>query len=154
MPTLDEILEELEAEEPDYESMAARFGPAALQHLAQLARATDPDIGPKAIYLAALVKGPEAVKILDEATRNQDPRWRVAAAAACADLDAGDADKILGQLIGDQDPHVRQAAVESTPLQPSPALEAELTKIVTLDSESWVRDEARRVLARINQARQ
>lgn len=153
MLTLDEILEALDADEPDYEALAARFDPAALEHLAHLARAPDPDLGPKAIYLAALIKGPEAIKILDEATRNQDPRWRIAAAGASVDLDAGDANTILARLIGDQDPHVRQAAVESTPLQPSAALQAALTRMVTLDSEPWVRDEAKKALARINQAR-
>jgi HEAT repeat protein len=151
--TLDDVLEELEAEEPDYEALAVRLGPEALVHLAQLARAPDPDIGPKAVYLAALLKGPEAMKILDEASRNQDPLWRAAAAGAAADLPAVDVGPILGRLFNDQDPHVRKEAIASTPLQPGAALEAALTRIVTLDSESWVRDEATKALTRINQAR-
>jgi HEAT repeat protein len=151
--TLEAVLEELEADEPDYKALAARFGAEALGFLEQLARGPDPAIAPKAVYLAALIPDPGAVKILERAARSQDRRWRVAAAAAAADLSAADANGIVGLLIGDTDPGVRRTAIISTPLQPSAAVERALRTAAATDDVPYVRNKARDVLARVDQGR-
>ena len=84
--TLDAVREELEAEEPDYEALAASLGPAALVHLEELARQPDAMVAPRAVHLAALIPDSRAVTILDEAAQNPDTRMRVAAVQGLVDL--------------------------------------------------------------------
>jgi hypothetical protein len=151
--TLETVLEELEADEPDYKALAASFGAEALGHLEQLARRPDPAIAPKAVYLAALIPDPLAVKILERAARSEDRRWRVAAAGAAADLTADDANAIVAMLIADTDPGVRRTAVVSTPLQPSAAVEQALRTVAAGDAVPYVRNKARDVLARVDRGR-
>jgi HEAT repeat protein len=152
--TLEAVREELEAEEPDYEALAASFGAAALTHLAELARLPDPMVAPRAVYLAALIPDPRATRILAQAARSPDTRWRVAAAAAAADLSVADASAIVTELIGDPDPGVRRAALRSIPLRPGPALETALRSRVRLETEPYVQEEANKALARVTRPEQ
>jgi hypothetical protein len=147
--SLEELREELEADEPDYAALAARFGPAAIVFLEQLARFNDPMIAPKAIYLAALIPDALAARIVLEAARHQDPRWKVAAAAAAADLNPADASAVVELLLKDADPGVRKTAVQSAPPQPSAALEAILKNAVASDTESYIRELAQKALDRV-----
>jgi HEAT repeat protein len=152
--TLDDVRSALEAEEPDYDALAARFGAEAIGPLVQLAAAPDPEIGPKAIYLASLIAVPQAVKILLDATHNPDPKWRVAAAGAAENLNTTEATPILRRLIRDTDPRVKRQAIISMPADAGRALERALTQILTSSVESYLRDEAKTALDRIKANRQ
>jgi hypothetical protein len=62
--TIEQVLDQLLPDEPDYGGAAERLGPEALPHLENLVRGEDPLMASKAAYLASLIKDDRATIVL------------------------------------------------------------------------------------------
>jgi hypothetical protein len=110
--TLQQVLRQLDTDEPNYTALAA-LGPEALPHLATLVRGDDPGLASKAAYLASLIQSDEAVDVLTAAATSAHDTVRVAAAAALRNLSAPQAMRLADHLLDDADAGVRKQAVRA-----------------------------------------
>jgi hypothetical protein len=139
--TLEQVLQVLFPEEPDY-SNAKKLGWEALSHLRSLVTGADPMLASKAAYLASLIKSDQSQDVLRIAAQSRDPIVRVAAAAGVRNLCLTAADQISLILIDDPDVGVRKVILKSLPCEITPQLRAKL--------EALSRKEANVLLRRLS----
>jgi HEAT repeat protein len=104
--TMEQVLAELDPDEPDYEN-AAKLGSEALPHLEVIVKKEDALLASKATYLASFIHDKASVAVLDSAARSVHPEVRVAAAYGSRNLDLPEVKKVLEVLKDDQDENVR-----------------------------------------------
>lgn len=104
--TMQQVLAELDPDEPDYEK-AAKLGSEALPHLEVLVKKDDALLASKATYLASLIHDKASIAVLDSAARSVHPEVRVAAAYGSRNLDIPEVKRVLEVLRDDQDENVR-----------------------------------------------
>lgn len=149
--TMQQVLAELDKDEPDYTVLAA-LGPDALPHLQQIVDADDPLRAAKAAYAASLVTGPGSLDVLRTAAAHRDPQVRVAAAHALGNLaglapetlgaaEAAPSD-LLGQLLEDGDPGVRKVALRSAGTLGDAGLRDKVAAIASDDPHEFLRSAA------------
>ena len=109
--TIEQVLAQLRQDEPDYEQ-ATNLGPEALPHLARLVEEGDPELAPKATYLAGFINAEQSSEVVKRASRSSLPVVRVAAAAALSDLEETPT-PLLESLLDDEDVGVRKLALRS-----------------------------------------
>ena len=109
---MQQLLDILEAEEPDYEQ-AARLGPEVLPLLETLINGPDVGLAAKAASLAGLIAGTDSASLLAQAAGREDRVVRAAAAAATRHLPEGTATPVLRTLLADQDEGVRRTALRA-----------------------------------------
>jgi HEAT repeat protein len=142
----DEVVETLQAEEPDYDAAARRFGADAGQILADLAVADDLELASKATYLAGLMDADTARKVLVPALRHPDPVVRVAAAGTLENQPELFG-QMAAQLLADPDAGVRKSALRSlrTVGPPTTELKEQVQLLATADPVPALRELAREV---------
>lgn len=135
--TMNDVLTELDRDEPDYDR-AARLGPEALPLLGDILAADDPMRASKAAYLAGLIRDPGAETTLQQAAGHRDARVRVAVAHTLANHEEPSED-LLGRLLDDDDPGVRKLALRSTAARGSARLRDKVSAIADNDPEEHLR---------------
>jgi HEAT repeat protein len=146
--SMDQVLEILEAEEPDY-ARGVALGPDVLPQLATLAEGPDPGLAAKAVSLAALVQDQRSTAILETAARSPEPIVRVAAAHAASNLPDEAGAGVLLSLLDDQDVGVRKVALSSVGDAASEELRTKVAQLSESDDVSELRDLSRDVLRRL-----
>jgi HEAT repeat protein len=110
--TIDQVRDLLDAEEPDYERIAAALGQEALPHLDTMIGGSDVGLAAKAASLAGLIDGEASLPILDRAAQHQHRVVRVAAAAAARHVGSSAATSVFLRLLDDDDAGVRRVAMK------------------------------------------
>jgi HEAT repeat protein len=117
--TIDQVRDLLQAEEPDYQQIAAAVGQEALPHLDTMIGGSDVGLAAKAASLASLIDGEAALPILDRAAQHEHRVVRVAAAAATRHVGSSAATSMLLRLLDDDDAGVRRVAMKHAADSPS-----------------------------------
>jgi len=146
--TLQEVLRQLDIDEPDYTALAA-LGPDAVPHLTTLIRGEDPGIASKAAYLASLIHSDESVDALSLAVASPHDTVRVAAAAALRNLPPPQAARLADRLLDDADVGVRKLAVTAAGRLGLTTLEGKVRSMASTDDDQALRQIAREELKQI-----
>ena len=145
--TNEQVRAELVKDEPNYEA-AAQLGTDALPHLQRFVESGDPNLAPKAAYLAGRIGDSQASPILEMAANSADPGIRVAAATGVRYLPDEQADNVLLPLLDDDEPVVRKKALEAVPTTLSQDLADKVEVLQEYDSEQALRELAAEVFDR------
>jgi len=108
--TMQQVLAELDREEPQYRDLAA-LGEEALPHLEMIVEADDPLRAAKAAYAASLIGGSGVAALLSKAATHPDPQVRIAAAHGYKNAAAEAPTEVLATLLEDDDAGVRKVAL-------------------------------------------
>jgi HEAT repeat protein len=146
--TLQDVLKQLDKDEPDYAALTA-LGPDAVPHLANLVRSGEPGIASKAAYLASLIQTDESVDALSSAIASPHEVVRVAAAAGLRNLPAPQAARLADRLLDDRDAGVRKVALNSVGRLGLEALASKVRSMASSDAEGALRAVARQELERL-----
>jgi hypothetical protein len=146
--TLEQVLEVLSPEEPDY-SAAERLGSQALPHLNSLVTGSDPMLASKAAYLASLIQSDQSADVLQIAAQSEDPIVRVAAAAGIRNLNQIAANQISLMLLDDTDIGIRKVVLKSLPTQVTPQLRLKLETLTQQERNPLIRQLSTEVLNRL-----
>ena len=112
--TINQVLDELFPDEPDYEGAVERLGLEALPHLEDIVKGEDPLMASKAAYLTSLIKDDRATVILKVAAKSKFPEVRTAAAFGTKNIaDISKATEIINSLKQDTDSAVRVQALKA-----------------------------------------
>lgn len=147
--TPEQVQMALEAEEPDYQTIADELGPQALPHLERLIVGPGPMLASKAAYLAGVIGTEQSIPVIERAARSGDVRVRVAAATTARNLPPETASAILFTMIDDADIGVRKAVLKSVPNAASGELKSRVRALSTSRTNSALRDLAREILGRL-----
>jgi HEAT repeat protein len=150
--TLQQILKQLDTDEPDYTAVAA-LGPEAVPHLAALVRDEDPGIASKAAYLASLIQSDDSAEVLASAAGSSHEAVRVAAAAGLSNMSGSQALPLAERLLDDADPGVRKLALRAVGRLGMDTLEPKVKSLASSDSETALRQLAEQELKRIAEVR-
>jgi HEAT repeat protein len=145
--TLEQVRALLDAEEPNYASLA-RLGPEILPHLRTLIAGGDEYYAIKAASLASHIDHDHAVDVLRDAATHASPRVRLAVAGGMSNMKRPAAAGVLMALLDDRDAGVRKHAVKASGVRSNPALLAKIGDISRSDPASGVRTLASEVLSR------
>jgi len=148
--TLQEVLRQLDTDEPDYTALAA-LGPDAVPHLATLIRGEDPGIASKAAFLVSLIHGDESVDALSLAIASPHDAVRVAAAAGLRNLAAPQAARLADRLLDDADVGVRKLALGAAGRLGLTMLEGKVRSMATGDHSPALRRMAREELRNLRE---
>jgi hypothetical protein len=146
--TLEDVIRQLDREEPDY-AQAARLGPEALPHLRQILRGDNLGLAAKAACLAGAVNADESADILETAARHYDPVVRVAAAASARNLTRLPT-SLAAILLDDPDPGVRKWVLKTLEAHDPRGVKSKVEKIMTDDPEVSLREQAKKIMDRLN----
>jgi len=145
--TLQDVMKQLNRDEPDY-VQAARLGPEALVHLRVLIRGNDLGLAAKAACLAGTLNVDGSVPLLRLAARHHDPVVRVAAAASARNLIQLPA-SLATIFLNDVDPGVRKWGLRSLEVSHPQGIKTKVEKIMNDDPEPGLREQARKVVERM-----
>ena len=146
--TMQDVINQLDREEPDYDQ-AARLGEEALPHLMALIQGSDLGLAVKAASLAGLINADQSTTALKIASDHAQPVVRVAAAAAAAHLAPEAASDVLIKLLDDPDVGVRKLALKSVPVDATPLLRSKVQELTISDPENFVRNLSSEVFSRL-----
>jgi hypothetical protein len=135
--TIDQVLSQLNPDEPNYQQ-AAQLGPDAVPHLMRLVQAGDPGLASKATYLAGFIKANQSILVVDLAARSAEPLVRVAAAASLSNFPTIPVSSAT-ILINDPDPGVRRLTLESLQIRRPTGFKARVQEMATTDPDGTVR---------------
>jgi HEAT repeat protein len=148
--SLDELVDALSADEPNYPELAKRYGPDALPWLSRLAADNDTVVASRAVALAGLIEGPNRFAIVEAASRRPEERVRIAVAGAAPQLTLDEATTVLTNLLADSGEDIRNAALKAVEAWPNSNLRDRLRpNILALskkDPQLWLRSRALDVL--------
>jgi HEAT repeat protein len=147
--TMEQVLDHLDREEPDYDDAAALLGVEALPHLATLLQGDDLARATKAASLAGAISSAESVGLLQMAATNPRPTVRVAAAAATSQLAPPEASQVLAVLLEDADAGVRKVALRAVQADVTPDVRTKIEDMATSDPSSSLRALSTEVLGRV-----
>jgi HEAT repeat protein len=150
--TLQQILKQLDTDEPNYTALAA-LGPEAIPQLAILVKGEDPGLASKAAYLASLIQSDDSLGVLSSAAESSHETVRVAAAAGLRNLAAPKAAPLADKLLEDADPGVRKLALQAVGRVGIEVLEPKLKTVASKDSVPALRQLATEQLRRISESR-
>jgi HEAT repeat protein len=136
--TMQQVLAELDSEEPRYDRLRA-LGPEALPHLDMLVEADDGLRAAKAAYAASLIGGGGSIDLLRKAAQHQDPQVRVAAASGLKNAADEAPSEVLEGLLGDEDAGVRKMAVGTAGTLNRADLRDKVAAIAADDPEEFLR---------------
>jgi HEAT repeat protein len=151
--TLQEILQQLDADEPNYTALAA-LGPEAAPHLASLVAGEDPGLASKAAYLASLIHTDESLEVLTSAASSGHEAVRVAAAAGLRNLAPSQATPLADRLLNDADPGVRKLALRACGRLGIESLGTKVKSLASGDSAKEIREVATQALQEIAAVRE
>ncbi len=146
--TLQEVLKQLDTDEPDYMALTA-LGPDAVPHLTTLVRSADPGLASKAAYLASMIQTDESIDALSSAVASPHEVVRVAAAAGLRNLPAPQAARLADRLLDDGDVGVRKVALSAVGRLGLMSLEPKVRSMASRDAEVALRAAAKQELAHL-----
>jgi len=147
--TLQDVLRQLDTDEPDYTALAA-LGPDAVPHLATLVRGDDPGIASKAAYLVSLIESDESIDVLSSAVASPHDVVRVAAAAGLPNLAGQQATRLADRLLDDSDAGVRKLALTAAGRLGLTTLEGKVRSLASGDTDPALRRLAREELKQMS----
>ncbi len=150
--TLQQVVEQLNVDEPDYPALAT-LGPEAIPHLAVLVQGDDPNLAAKAAYLASLIDSDDSPVVIAVAAASPDETVRVAAGAGLRNLMPPEAAPMVDRLLDDEDVGVRKQALHAVAHLGLVALEPKLKRMAANDPEEGLRELARQGLQRFTELR-
>jgi len=130
----------------DYDGLARRFGPWAVEALSLVVCADRPRIAAGAIALAARMEGGAGFPVVAQGSASVHTVVRVAAAASARRLPDEPATPIVARLLGDRDVGVRGHAVRSAVLIGAPVLLEGVRAIAERDPSRALRELADELL--------
>lgn len=150
--TLQQVLKQLDVDEPNYAVLAA-LGPDALPHLAVLVAGDDPAVASKAAYLASLIQSDDAITVLASAAASPNESVRVAAATGLRNVPTSQALPWADRLLDDADVGVRRQALRSVARLGMETLEPKVKVMASRDAVPALRQLAKQELKRITDLR-
>ena len=147
MVSMDDVIRQLDREEPIYEQ-AAQLGPDAIPHLLALLRGNDSMLAAKAATLAGAINVPESDTVLELAAQHADPVVRVAAAASAKNLTRIPR-SLATRLLIDPDAGVRAWTLKAVEFHRPDGLRATVEELIERDPDPGLRERAREVLKRL-----
>jgi hypothetical protein len=144
MVTMDDVINQLDREEPVYEQ-AAKLGADALPHLMVLIQGNDPTLAAKAASLAGAIDAPESVAALEVAAEHAAPVVRVAAAAATRSLRTLPT-SLATKLLEDSDAGVRMWILKAIDFHRPIGLRAVVEEVMLRDADLGLRERASRII--------
>ncbi|MCC5638534.1 HEAT repeat domain-containing protein [Nostoc sp. CHAB 5844] len=145
--TLEQILNYLDREEPDYEN-AAQLGPEALPHLMRLVQGENVTFAALAASLAGLIKSEQSAEVVEMATRHPEPVVRVAAAAALRNLREPPTSLAI-RLLKDEEMGVRKWTLKALEVHRQMDLKPHLQEIAEKDPDITLRQLASQLVNRL-----
>ena len=142
--TMEEVMNELDREEPEY-GQAATLGSEALPHLLTLIRGENLGLAVKATSLAGLINVRQSAAILERAAQHSEPDVRVAAAAAAKHLTSMPTSLAMA-LLNDVDAGVRKWALKTLEVHRLPGIKTKVEEIMRNDPDVGLRDRARQII--------
>jgi hypothetical protein len=142
--TLQDVVNQLDREEPDY-AQAARLGSEALPLLRQLIQGTNPGLAAKASYLAGSINAEGSAQVLEIAAHHPDPVVRIAAAASAKHITRIPA-SLATAFLADADPGVRKWGLRTLEVNHTPGIRTTVEKIMQDDPEPGLREQARKIV--------
>ncbi len=130
----------------DYDGLARRFGPNAVEALGTVVCGDRPRIAAGAVSLAARLEGGAGFPVVAQGSANARPVGRVAAAASARRLPPAPATPIVARLLEDRDVGVRGHAVRSAVRIGAPELLERVRVMAGNDESTALRELAARLL--------
>lgn len=143
--SLQQIIKQLDADEPNYNALAA-VGPDALPHLVTLVRGDDPGLASKAAYLASLIQSDDSIEVLSAAVASPNEAVRVAAAAGIKNVSSPQIIAVADKLLDDPDVGVRKVAARSAGVMGMEPLGLKLKAMAASDPDTSLRQIAKQQL--------
>jgi HEAT repeat protein len=144
MVTMDDVIKQLDREEPIYEE-AAQLGADALPHLVALIQGNDPTLAAKATSLAGVIDAPESAAALEVASQHAIPAVRVAAAASARNLTSIPR-SLAVKLLEDPDAGVRAWTLKAIEFHRPIGLRVMVEELRQRDPDLGVREQASRIV--------
>jgi hypothetical protein len=132
--TLQQLMETLQAEEPDYMELK-KMEPNIVPHLLTIVREADPLTASKAAYLASLIHSNVSSEVLSTALNHDNPVVRIAAASGTRNLDVLSAKNLLFNALQDRDSGVRKMALKSIEARPIADLIPQVESLIKSDPD-------------------
>jgi HEAT repeat protein len=129
----------------DYDGLARRFGPSALDALRTVLRDPSPQIAAGAASLAGMLEGGSGFPVVEDAARNDESLVRAAAVVTLPTL-VEKAERIVDGLLEDEDVAVRGHALRSAARIGTARLRERIAEVADRDPCRDVRELARRLL--------
>jgi hypothetical protein len=145
--TIQDVVNQLDREEPDY-TQAARLGAEALPFLRELIQGSNLAIASKAAFLAGQINEEGSLQVLEVAAHHPDPVVRVAAAASAKNV-TGLSSTLANTFLSDTDPGVRKWGLQTLEVAAPQGIRPSVEKIMKDDPDPALRDLARRIIDRI-----
>jgi HEAT repeats len=143
----DTIRRELDRDDGlDYERLARRLGPGAVEALSAVVCASRPRIAAGAVSLAARLEGATGFPVVAQGSANAHPVVRVAAASSARRLPAEPTTPIVLRLLEDRDVGVRGHAIRSAVRIGAPVLVEQVRAIAERDPSLALRELAAELL--------
>jgi hypothetical protein len=142
--TLQEVINQLDREEPDY-VQAAQLGAEALPHLGLLIQGSDLGLAAKAAYLAGIINAGQSAAVLEIASRHPEAIVRVTAAASAKHLTSIPTSLAIA-LLNDTDTGVRKWVLKTLEVRQPAGIKTQLEDIMNNDPDSGLRDRARQII--------
>lgn len=150
--TMQQVLRQLDPEEPDYPALSA-LGPEAVPHLAALVQGQDPGVAAKAAYLASLIESDDSMAVVSAAAASPHDSVRVAAAFGLRNLAPAQALTAAERLLDDRDVGVRKEALRAVSELGLATLAPKVKTLSKLDTEPRLRALAKNVLRQLSEVR-
>jgi hypothetical protein len=145
--TLQDVIDQLDREEPDY-TQAARLGPDALPLSASSSRANNIALASNAAFLAGQINGEGSVQVLEVAAHHPDPVVRVAAAGSAKDV-TNLTSTLTGTFLNDTDSGVRKWGLRTLEVARPQGISPSVERIMNDDPDLALRELALKVINRI-----
>jgi HEAT repeat protein len=143
--TMQQVLAEIDREEPDY-ALLARMGNDALPHLQALLASSEGLKASKAAYAATLIGGAAALPVVRSAAAHHDPQVRIAVASGLGQMPGTVPSDLVLQALGDADVGVRKLALRSATVLGHPDFRQRVDEIARADPADHLRVQAGHVL--------
>ena len=148
--TMQDVLNQLDREDPDY-VQAAKLGADALPQILLLLQEQRPALAAKAAFLAGAINTEESAAVLAVAARHPEPVVRVAAAATARNLTQ--VSTVLAMaLLSDADAGVRKWGLKSVGTQNIPGIRSKMEEMMQHDPDQGLRNQARRIVDQLGQS--
>jgi HEAT repeat protein len=145
--TMEQVLSQLDREEPEYKR-AAQLGRDALPHLLTLIQGADLGLAAKAASLAGLIDADQSAAVLEKAAQHPEPVVRVAAAAAASHLTTIPTSLAMG-LLNDSDAGVRKWTLTALEGHNPPGVRRKVEEIMNADPDVGLRNRARAIVQKL-----
>ncbi len=143
--TMQQVLVEIDREEPDY-PVLARMGADALPHLQALIGSSDGLKASKAAYAATLIGGAAALPVVSAAADHHDPQVRIAVASGLGQMPGNVPVDLVLKGLGDGDVGVRKLALRTATVLGRHEFRQRVDEIARTDPADHLRLQAGSVL--------